>query len=93
MSTDCQKILELAATAVSQSQLLRMNIRQTITSAISKQRAAHHCVNDGLIKKIAETVTLKVDMENTTKDLGLEFNMEFKVFHRVAALWKEKSIP
>ncbi|XP_056142983.1 coiled-coil domain-containing protein 105 [Lampris incognitus] len=54
-----KQALESSTQALSQSQLLREKIRQTITSAIARQRAAQHTVNHGLLKKIAETVAVK----------------------------------
>uniref|UniRef100_A0A3Q3X1J7 Uncharacterized protein n=1 Tax=Mola mola TaxID=94237 RepID=A0A3Q3X1J7_MOLML len=59
---ECKQVLESSCSAVNQSRQLRINIRQMLTSAISRQSTVHPTVDDGLVKKIAGTISLQQNL-------------------------------
>ena len=60
---EVQEALSLAVDARKRSVVLRREVTEAIDQVQKLQRAAHKSVNDGLTKKIAETITVKVCKE------------------------------
>ncbi|KAL8612139.1 hypothetical protein ACOMHN_021952 [Nucella lapillus] len=62
---ETDQALQEGTEARERSLYLRKGIRNTIDQVEQLQRAAHKAVNDGLTKKVAETVTLKQHLDVT----------------------------
>ncbi|XP_072547553.1 tektin-like protein 1 [Salminus brasiliensis] len=56
---ECKEVLESSAAVLHKSQQLRESIKQLMCNAIVKQTDLHHSANEGLLKKIEETVNLQ----------------------------------
>ncbi|KAK3531218.1 hypothetical protein QTP70_015246 [Hemibagrus guttatus] len=56
---ECKEALESSATVLQTSQQLSRSIEQVMCDAIIKQATLHRIVNEGLLKKIAETQNLQ----------------------------------
>ncbi|KAK0155535.1 Coiled-coil domain-containing protein 105 [Merluccius polli] len=58
-TSESEQVLDSSSLAIDQSQRLREQIRRILSEVVAKQRASQHVVNGGLVKKVAETVTLE----------------------------------
>ncbi|XP_060754143.1 tektin-like protein 1 [Neoarius graeffei] len=56
---ECKEALDSSAAVFRTSQQLSRSIEQVMSDAIIKQTTLHHSVNEGLLKKIAETQSLQ----------------------------------
>uniref|UniRef100_A0A8C6ULY8 Coiled-coil domain containing 105 n=1 Tax=Neogobius melanostomus TaxID=47308 RepID=A0A8C6ULY8_9GOBI len=62
---ECKHALDSSRSSMRESQQLRETIRQRLSSALLRQRAAQQTVNDGLVNKVAETVSLQQALSMT----------------------------
>ncbi|XP_030225930.1 coiled-coil domain-containing protein 105 [Gadus morhua] len=58
-TSESEQVLDSSSLAINQSQRLREQIRHALSEVVARQRASQHVVNGGLVKKVAETVTLE----------------------------------
>ena len=50
----------MATEAIQRSQALLKDVESSIQETLATQKDIHKCVNDGLTKKVSETVSMKV---------------------------------
>ena len=60
LTDECNAAITQAVEAMERSRMVRKELASTIGHTARLQQAAHNSVNEGIIKKIAATVTLKV---------------------------------
>ena len=60
LSIEAVRVMTLASEAIHTSQEIRKQVASAIDHTHRLQQAAHEAVNDNIIKKIAQTVTLTV---------------------------------
>ena len=60
LTDECNAAISQAVEAMERSRMVRKELASTIGHTARLQQAAHNSVNEGIIKKIAATITLKV---------------------------------
>ena len=60
LTSECNAAISQAVEAMERSRMVRKELASTIGHTTRLQQAAHNSVNEGIIKKIAATVTLRV---------------------------------
>lgn len=60
LTEECNAAISQAVEAMERSRMVRKELASTIGHTARLQQAAHASVNEGIIKKIAATITLKV---------------------------------
>ena len=60
LTSECNAAISQAVEAMERSRMVRKELTPTIRHTAHLQQAAHISVNEGIIKKIAATVTLKL---------------------------------
>ena len=62
LTPDAHNSMKIAADAISTSQSIRKEVNNAIDHTDRLQKAAHSSVNEGLTRKLAQTVTMSVSV-------------------------------
>ena len=65
--------MKIAADAISTSQSIRKEVNNAIDHTDRLQKAAHSSVNEGLTRKLAQTVTMSVSVDIVLLSFVLRF--------------------
>lgn len=71
MSPEAQQSMDEAAEAMAKSKALRRDVSEAIDHTQRMQTAAHAAVNEGLTRKLAQTVTMTVSIHDTSECIHL----------------------
>lgn len=63
LNPEAQQSMLLAREAISQSQTIRREVADAVDHTDRLQKAAHSSVNEGLTRKLAQTVTMTVSIQ------------------------------